>query len=107
MICYVIVQSWRLISLPFPTIPSDVAFTFTETSGANHNNHDQNERNNFSFDITNHQPFWIAQTGSHAALEIVYANWLTICNIEATTVSLLSEVDFASAIMGKTATIRA
>ena len=31
-------------SLPFPTIPSDVAFTFTETSGANHNNHDQDEQ---------------------------------------------------------------
>ena len=30
-----------------------------------------------------------------------------ICNIEATTVSLLPKVDFASAITGKTATVRA
>ena len=36
-----------------------------------------------------------------------YPKWLKIRNIEATTVSFLSEVDFASAIMGKTVTVHA
>ena len=36
-----------------------------------------------------------------------YPKWLKIHNIEATTVSFLSEVDFASAIMGKTVTVHA
>ena len=47
----------------------------------------------------------MAQTGSHATLDLVYVHKngrRFQCNKEATTVSLLTEVGFASAIMGKT-----